>query len=527
MRELILLNYKKYLSILSIFSAFFLIEYNTPFHSDDFSYVQLGGVKAHLNHYLGWSGRVVADLFSTVILNIRIHFVISIIISFFSVAVCYLLVDIPNKLFNKKFSSLNFLLISALYWIFSPNLGQTNFWVVGACNYLVTTFFVALALYLFICFKDSHSVLTYIGAFVVSLFAGCSNENLCLALIFVLIGIIVIFNYQKVTFNKKFAFIVLTGVVIGALVLLLAPGNYARLANPAFSSWRELSISQKIVSHIYRSSHYFKFFNYLIVFYILDVIFVFVTKNEEYLKRLLLSGLFFITSIFALAVMIASPAIPPRAYAGIFFFLLLAFSVTADLTLYKDKLKKIQLTAYVMIGFIFMYSFLLMLHSYSVTKDQELIRNNHINYEKMVKGNNTEVTIPSYYFIKLLKWRDMFDQYHSESQASWFYVKKINLQYVDYDYSVLLSGREVSFVNKTALENMKVYYQPRGILSSKSTILIESTSPIPENLKVGFMGDRSIELEEYTLSAPIKLMDRYYIGITRKMPTIGSVVVMY
>ena len=168
-----------------------------------------------------------------------------------------------------------------------------------------------------------------------------------------------------------------------------------------------------------------------------------------------------------------------------------------------------------------------MFHSYCVTKDQELIRNNHINYEKMVKGNNTEVTIPSYYFIKLLKWRDMFDQYHSESQASWFYVKKINLQYVDYDYSVLLSGREVSFVNKTALENMKVYYQPRGILSSKSTILIESTSPIPENLKVGFMGDRSIELEEYTLSAPIKLMDRYYIGITRKMPTIGSVVVMY
>lgn len=74
---------------------------------------------------------------------------------------------------------------------------------------------------------------------------------------------------------------------------------------------------------------------------------------------------------------------------------------------------------------------------------------------------------------------------------------------------------------------MKVYYQPRGILSSKSTILIESTSPIPENLKVGFMGDRSIELEEYTLSHPIKLMDCYYIGITRKMPTIGSVIVMY
>lgn len=527
MIELILSNYKKYLSIFAIFSAFFLIEYNTPFHSDDFSYVQLGGVKAHLNHYLGWSGRLVADFFSTVILSIRIHFVISIIISFFSVAVCYLLVAIPCKIFNKEFSSLNFLFISALYWIFSPNLGQTNFWVVGACNYLVTTFFVALALYLFICFKDSRSVLTYISVFVVSLFAGCSNENICFALIFVLIAVIVIFKIQIVSFNKKFAFVVFAGVTIGALILLLAPGNYARLANPAFLSWRELSFSQKIISHVYRSSYYFQFFNYLILIYILDIFFVFFTKNEEYFKRLLWSGLFFITSIFALVVMIASPAIPPRAYAGIFFFLLLAFSVTADLTLYKDKLKKIQLTIQVIICFIFIYSFILMFHSYSVTKDQELLRNNHINYVKMVNGSNTEVTIPSYYFIKLLKWRDMFDLYHSEAQASWFCVKKINLKYVDYDYSVLLSGREVSFVNKTALENMKVYYQPRGILSSKSTILIESTSEIPENLKIGIMGDRSIDLEEYTLSKPIKLMDRYYTGITRKMPIIGSVVVMY
>lgn len=52
------------------------------------------GVEAHLKHYLGWSGRLVSDFFSTIILNIRIHFIISVIISLFSVAVCYLLVAI-------------------------------------------------------------------------------------------------------------------------------------------------------------------------------------------------------------------------------------------------------------------------------------------------------------------------------------------------------------------------------------------------------------------------------------------------
>lgn len=525
MSELKISIYKKYLSIFVIFFAFFIIEFNTPFHSDDFSYVQLGGIEAHINHYLGWSGRLVSDIFSTLILNIRIHFVISVIISFFSVAVCYLLVAIPNRIFNKEFSALNFLFISALYWVFSPNLGQTNFWVVGACNYLVTIFFVALTLYLFIRFKHSHSVLTYVCAFFVSLFAGCSNENLCLALIVTLISIVAIYTFQKVTFNKKFAFIVFSGVVIGALVLLLAPGNYARLAKPAFTAWRELSLSQKIISHIQRSSYYIIFFNYLLVFYFLNCVFVFVTKKHDYLKRLLWSGLFFSSSLFALIVMAGAPAVPPRAYSGIFFFLLLAFSVTADVTLYKKNIKNIYLTAQMIIFCLFIYSFTLMFHSYSVTKTQELIRNNHINYMKMVEGN-TEVTIPSYYFTKLLKRRDMFDLFHSDSQASWFNVKKINMKFVDYDYSILLTARVITFVNKTDLENVKVYYQPSGILSSKSTILIESTSPIPESLKIGFMDDRSKELEEYTLSTPIKLMDRYYIGITRKMPVIGSITVM-
>ena len=516
----------KYAPILLIFFAFFIIEFNTPFHSDDFSYAQLGGVEAHLKHYLGWSGRLVSDFFSTIILNIRIHFIISVIISLFSVAICYLLVAIPNKLFNKDFSSLNFILVSSLYWLFSPNLGQTNFWVVGACNYLVTTFFVALTLYLYICYKDSRSLFTYISLFFIALFAGCSNENLCLALIYTLVTIIVVYKYQNITFNHKLAIVVLSGVIIGSLVLLLAPGNYARLAHPAFASWRELTLFQKLSSHIHRSFDYVHFFKYLILFYIVDVLFLFLSKKEGYLKKILWSGLFLSSSLFALAVMIGSPYIPPRAYSGIFFFLLLAFSVSSDVSQFKDGLKKIHLMAQLCCFMLFIYSFSLMYLSYSVTKIQETLRNNHINYVKMVEGTSAETTIPSYYFIKLLKDRDMFDQFHSGAQATWFHVNKVNLQNVDYDYSIIKTGCELTVVNRSSLENVKVYYQPRGLLSSKSTIIVESTSKIPDDLKIGFMRDRGTELEEYSLSNPIKLMDRYYVGLTRMLPTVGSVTIM-
>ena len=120
----------------------------------------------------------------------------------------------------------------------------------------------------------------------------------------------------------------------------------------------------------------------------------------------------------------------------------------------------------------------------------------------MIEGTKAEPTIPSYYFVRLLKGRDMFDQYHSKSQATWFHVKKINIKKVNYDYSAMKTGQEIPFINKSSLKNVKVYYQPSGFhygFSLKSTILIESTSKIPDNTKIGFMMDQGAKLEEYIL----------------------------
>lgn len=55
--------------VLIAFITVFIIEWYTPLHSDDYVYAMLGtSLDTHLNHYLTWSGRVVADYSSALLL---------------------------------------------------------------------------------------------------------------------------------------------------------------------------------------------------------------------------------------------------------------------------------------------------------------------------------------------------------------------------------------------------------------------------------------------------------------------------
>ena len=51
-----------------IYALIAYISYYTPMHSDDFPYSVIGlEPSRHFNHYMTWSGRVVADYVSTLI----------------------------------------------------------------------------------------------------------------------------------------------------------------------------------------------------------------------------------------------------------------------------------------------------------------------------------------------------------------------------------------------------------------------------------------------------------------------------
>lgn len=171
-------------SIIFLFFVFFLIEYFTPINSDDFFFARLGlGFEPHYNLYMNWSGRLLADYASSALLQINNHFIVSVIIASCATAIFFFISVIPNIIFQSTSNNIywKLLCIASLYWISNPNLGQTTFWIVGACNYLVTSFFITFFLYFFylhiIQIKKTKKIMLF-AAFVIAVIAGCTNENM-------------------------------------------------------------------------------------------------------------------------------------------------------------------------------------------------------------------------------------------------------------------------------------------------------------------------------------------------------------
>ena len=512
-----------------VFFAFFIIEYLTPFHSDDFSYGQMGlAFASHWRHYTGWSGRLVADYASSMILMLPSHVLVSIVIAFFATTNVVLITAIPSKLVHSEFTAFKLFVITALYWICNTNLGQTTFWVVGACNYLVTNFFIALFLWSFLTYRNAASILVKVLLFLLALLAGCTNENTSLALFYTFVAMCVLMHFLRIAFNLKGAVLYGIGLVIGALVLLLAPGNFVRANHPAFRWFKDTGLLDKIWIHVRRV----KLLSYFSPIYLLVLLgcykFFRNIKENQNKERLIWALLFFTSSCAAFTVMVGSPAMPPRAYSGVLFFLLISLSFLLDISWEESYIgKAINLIGIGAIA-LFLWSWTLVYISYGITKTQEAIRNDHINYEKLVKGPSARPLIPNYYFVRLFKRGDMFDQYHSGAMSSWFGVAEVSLKDgVTYDYSVIRTGTPVPVVISEEFANARLLTRaPSWKTKGNGTIIFETTSNIEgKKIVLSYYPKRAKELIEIEMSpVTLFLSGKYYAGLTLKnMPTLTNV----
>lgn len=444
-----MLNQKKFpispVLLLAFLACIAALNYFTPMHSDDYSYKILGhDWNKHLSHYMGWSGRLVADYISPTLLAIESKLLLALV----QTSGLFLLVHTISRSTRFVRRGLGIpqleiwltLSVLALTFLSIPVFGQVMLWVVGSANYLWTAVLYSGFVYFVLKYVYTKEVPFY--AYPLALLAGCTNENASATLL-AFSGLTLVWLVWK---EKKanYRFMVLLGCfALGAAVLIGAPGNQARLADPYFQDWVSLSVVERLALHF--SDRMVRPFEQSSFSYLLGIILVVIAiRNKRPIlderglptaKALFL--VFFIMSLFATAVMGLSPTMPPRSLTAPFIFLMFSLSFGVLMLLESGwPVQKYRALTVILLVASALY-FTLLIPAYHSLHIQERIRIALIEQASPEKA----VDVPNFHMRKVpVKNSRMYlmDGHKSPgSIASYHGVKGVNLFDAGFDYAVI------------------------------------------------------------------------------------------
>ena len=475
-----------YITMAVIYSLIVGIALYTPMHSDDFSYSFLGILPSdHIKHYMTWSGRIVADYVSTIILGLNNHFLIAVINSVGSVLLIFNITKLSlifNKNSNKHKETLILIFVFLLYWLGNPNLGQVMFWVVGTANYTWTTLIVIYFLRKNIEIRENKNVfpigtIKTVAMFFLGILAGCSNENTSISLVIFMLMLLLYYKFSYGKFGNAVASSFL-GVVIGSSALILAPGNYVRANLPLLDDWRNSSLLTRFINFINNTIPDVMSHNWL-AFLCLIIIFFGVILSESINKKTIYLSLgLLVLFILSNAAMIASPWYPPRSMNPQFIFLVCMSSTLMALIsgrfLYHVY---IFIILFLMIFFIpnYISTFIAYKHAYI----QSEMRVDIINSEK--NNGHTSAEIPLFHFRTLMNDGFKFDTWHSNAIAKYYGLEKVAVTPVNFDYSIIrekCSYHTNMVINGSKIKCIYVYYDE---FKSESYFITEIDKKIIKN----------------------------------------------
>lgn len=414
-------KYKIYLSLLFILATTLIVNWLTPISSDDFGR-ELDSMQpaAILSRYTHWSGRLVADILATLVLRLGQH-IADIINSLFLVALIWIIATLAAKLLDKKYNSPDYkviLLVFFLYWICNPKLGHTTFWIVGAANYLWTNAFnfgFILAFLLALQSNQKISTAKIILISILGLLGGCSNENT--ALVSLILCIYLLYTHKDKHLQGKLPIIWLIAFSIGTTILLLAPGNFARMHIPSNMEWYNEPFWWRVWYHLIRRvpDSMMKYWEAYIVLFI-GLYAIKLPKNAK--KNILV---FVIMALATNLALFSAPAFPKRALQGGYIYILVAVAIMFSCTKQVKSANKLKLVNIVLIlcCLQWLVSFTLISRAFYGTTLQHEVRTNII--KDSIKKGDKYIAIPEFYFTTLLRSRDKFDIFFSGSSMARYY----------------------------------------------------------------------------------------------------------
>ena len=471
-----------------------------PIHSDDYFYFFKGvSFSSIYAHYIGWSGRAVADSISSFLLFFFPKKIYTLINAFAFSLLIYFISILPKFALRSKSNNnlFVFVLVFLLYWIANPNLGQTSFWVVGSANYLWTNL-ILVGYFLLLFFLRSTrnaevNFLVLFTVFLLSVLAGWTNENTGLFAFVVSVAFLV-----EVYLNNKFSFIGnnlcyavgAIGSLIGYIFLLFAPGNMIRAKQ--YDYWYSQPKLPRLESYMmeafpWEMKAYWQV--YIVLLYCLFVLALIKRDDEHVNKKVILySLLFFSAAILADLALAGSPVLPPRALNGALIFLLISTSFIFYYILDSmGTMKNKMLFSMVPLSFCLVYffpSYFLFVSAMKSTQKQEEIRN-EIILDAKSKGE-MDIKIPNFYFTKLVKYEDQFDTYHNPQTMGKFWgVNSIDKYDVNFDYSVISGKENLIFIGKDIVNglhliNVYLYSEAVGLFSKRQNYMLFEFDKNPE-----------------------------------------------
>ncbi|MEX9793588.1 DUF6056 family protein [Morganella morganii] len=433
------------LTLVVMYGLTAIISLHTPMHSDDYTYAITGiGIESHFKHYFSWSGRIVADYVSGLLLSVN-HTYRSLINAAALPILSLLIANISSYCFvhKKPQASLISFFVFLTYWLSNTNLGQTTFWVVGSANYIWTNIFICLFIML-LC-KNSYNKglkINPIFIFITGVFAGCSNENTgFVAILFPLY--LATWNYIKNKNLKKELIFYAISSSIGYLLLVGSPGNKERAKY--FTYWYDTPFIERLQEHLYHRvpDMISQLWISLLVIGILLIIYAFNKKSENKNHSIMHATFFMICALLSVLIMVASPTYPPRSGNGTLIFLLIAISFLLNDIIQTKNGKILSVSLICIITLYFIPSYINMKKTYAMTSLQDEVRQKIIN-EDLNKGVK-EFAIPDFFFGKMLTPSQKFDTFHSDLGYGKFYgVHKIYKAKSNFDYSSILSSKEIT-----------------------------------------------------------------------------------
>lgn len=348
-----------------IFSFLVILSLNilTPLIADDFAYQLIFGTKEYttgvkdiiqsqINHYDMWGGRSVVHFIAQLLLLMPplLADILNSIVFILFIILIYL--HIKGR--DKRHSLSLFTIILLAAWFFLPMIGDTILWTTGSANYLWGTTIILLFLlpyrwYNGMSRQKGMQVITAILLFLGGIIAGWTNENTAAGMIIVIVLFLLFYRSEK--WNIPLSHVIgLTGVIIGYIIMLSAPGNFQRGGEGLEPSL--LLIAYRIFS--YTESLMIDYGFLIIFFFVLAILLRYFNRSENNSRKpLYLSLLYLAGALSAIYSMILSPQFPSRAWFGVVTFLIISLGILIDQLNYREIfLQKIK-RAVITIGLIF------------------------------------------------------------------------------------------------------------------------------------------------------------------------------